>query len=87
MILWSLYELNMFKSSQILLLQIQFESYNGFNLHLWWDVIMQEWERATEKDYSLSQISSYMIKPGSWQSQSRVFSFLVFNGFIMISDR
>lgn len=67
-ILWSLYELcsevhNIYVEFRIK--EIRFGSDNGFDLHPWWHIIIQEREGVAEKASSLSLISSYVRRSGS----------------------
>lgn len=71
-ILWSLYKLRLEVHNtylQFRIIQVQFESDNGFDLDLWQHVIIQERDGATPKACSLSLISSFMIISDSLQSQ------------------
>lgn len=89
-ILWSLYELHSEVHNiylQFRIIQIQFESDNGFDLHLWWHVIIQERDGVTQKACSLSLVSSFMINSDILQSQPRVSSSSVFHSFNTISDK
>lgn len=87
---WSLYELCLEVHNSWLklrIVEIQLGSDNGFDLHPWWHVITQGWEGGPENACALSLISGCVMRPGRWQSQPRVSSFLVFRTFTTISDR